>query len=453
MKPTSFLSKFDATERQQQTLEYVLEEAANAKKSVAAGPKVSIADARGGEVFYEVSSKRETTRLLFISQDTSLLNQTTQSLDGYLNLSNVFDEVHIVVLQVGLPSRNPVLRVAPNVWLYIVSTKAGLTLYNAGKEMIAQQLEFAEGFRVDMIVARDPFMSGALALWASRTYKRPAQLHLLEDFTQKKFYKNFSHPRLMMMLNRYVTKRFKSVRTNADELASKLKKMYPHTADIATLPRFHNFAAIAQSQVYFDIKQKYTQFSFIILYIGPLHHSAKAFQAMDAARNLMRSPKVGLVIMGDGEGVSELQKRAKILGIATQVVFEKSSENMYSYLKSADILLVTDTDDFSDELTIKGAAAGIPMVMSETAQRRDLFTDGESAFFFQNNNVIDISDQMKKILNDLGVRENLKRNAQLTVREKLHEDPLLYKIAYRDSVEGALFAEELTEDSKESGVA
>ena len=115
---------------------------------------------------------------------------------------------------------------------------------------------------------------------------------------------------------------------------------------------------------------------------------------------------------------------------------------MYSYLKSADVLIVPDTDEFSDELTIKGAAAGIPLVMAHTQQRQDLFTDGVSAFFFEDNNIIAMSDQMKKILNDLGVRSSLKQNAQQRIGEKLHEDPLAYKLAYRDSVEAALFPED-----------
>jgi glycosyltransferase involved in cell wall biosynthesis len=442
MKGSSPQLNKDATQRQQETLEYVLAAEMNAKKKAAAGPKVSIAEARQGAVHYEATSDRETTRLLFISQDTSLLNQTTQSLDGYLNLSEVFDEVHILILQVGLPSRNPVLRVAPNVWLYIVSSKAGLSMVEAAKTMIVEQLEFADGFRADLIVARNPLMCGYLALWASRKYSRPALLHVREDFTQKKYFKKYAYPRLMAMLFRYVMKRFISIRTTTDRLTESLQKEYLHTTDIKTLPRFHNFAAIAQSTASIDIKQKYTQFSFIILYIGQLNHGCRAFQAIDSARNLMRSPKVGLVVLGDGEARTELQMRAKVLGIESQVVFEKNTDDMYSYLKSADVLIVPDTDEFSDELTIKGAAAGIPMVLAHTQQRQDLFTDGDSALFFEDNNIINMSDQMKKVLNDLGVRTALAQSAMIKIGEKLHEDPLAYKLAYRDSVEGALFPED-----------
>lgn len=93
MSDPSHLSKFDVTERQKATLQYVIAEEENVKKRGAAGPKVSIAEARQGETHFEATSDRETTRLLFISQETALLNQATQSLDGYLNMSDVFDEL------------------------------------------------------------------------------------------------------------------------------------------------------------------------------------------------------------------------------------------------------------------------------------------------------------------------------------------------------------------------
>ncbi len=442
MKGSSHLSKFDAHERSQQTLEYVLAQQANAKLNINQGPKVSIADARGGAAHYEVSSKRETTRLLIISQETSLLNQTTQSLDGYLNLADVFDEVHIVVLQTGIQTRNPVLRVAPNMWLYVASGTTWFKTILAAKNTLENQLEFADGFRADLIVARDPLACGLLALWAGRKFKRPAQLHVLSDYVQVAAFKNFAYPRLSHWLCRYCFKHFKSIRTSTDTIAQMLKNMYPQTSDVATLPRFHDFSTLMAQESSFNIKDKYRQFSFIILYVGTLHHGGRAFQAIDAARNLMRSPKVGLVMLGDGQARAELQKRAAVLGIPQQVVFEKSTDDVASYLKSADVLLIPDTDDASDELALKGAAAGIPLVLAKTQQRLDLFTSEQSALFFADNDILEMSDQMKKVLNDLGVRSELKQNARTVIESKLHEDPLQYKLSYRDSVEAALFPED-----------
>ncbi len=446
MKRSFDVATSDDSERQRQTLDYVLAEANQAKQKREQVPKVSITEARHGESHFEVASSRETTRLLFISQDTSLLNQSTQSLDGYLNMRDVFDEVHIVILQRGRAARNPVLRVADNVWMYVVAAPSGLSLLQEAKKAIVQQLEFAEGFRADLIVARDPLESGLVALWASKKYNRPSQLHIIDDYTNSQFLKKFYYPRLTRHLYRYVIKRFTSIRTSTDVLRESVSKQVPEGTNVETLPRFHNFAALTHYDTGFNIKNKYTQFSFIILYIGNLYHGCRAFQAMDASRDVMRSPKVGLVIVGDGEARGELQKRATLLGIPTQIVFEKSVEDISSYLKTADVLVVPDIDPLSDEVALQGAAAGIPLVLARTQQRTDLFTHEVSALFYENADTMSLTAAIKRVLNDLSARTELSQNARQVIDEKLHEDPLAYRLQYRESVEAALF----TEDSEET---
>lgn len=62
----------------------------------------------------------------------------------------------------------------------------------AGIEMVEEQLEFANGFRPDLIVARDPFESAIVALKIAKKYNRPTQLHILQDYSTADFYKEVS---------------------------------------------------------------------------------------------------------------------------------------------------------------------------------------------------------------------------------------------------------------------
>ena len=109
------------------------------------------------------------------------------------------------------------------------------------------------------------------------------------------------------------------------------------------------------------------------------------------------------------------------------------------YLKTADVLVVPDTNPLSDEVALQGAAAGIPLVLAKTQQRTDLFVDGVSALFYSNEDTMSLSQAIKKIVNDLGVRSELSHNARTVIQEKLHEDPMQYQLQYRESVEAALF--------------
>ena len=61
-------------------------------------------------------------------------------------------KLHIVILQPGIQTLHPILRVAPNVWIYIASAKHWWWTPVVALQMIESQLRFADGFRPDLIV-------------------------------------------------------------------------------------------------------------------------------------------------------------------------------------------------------------------------------------------------------------------------------------------------------------
>ncbi len=437
MAPRTDLSSYDVSLRERGTLNSMLR--AESKIVSAPVPRESIEVARHGKSLYEVVTDRDTTRLLFISRDESLLNQTKQSLDGYLDLPEVFDEVHVVILRPGIPAKNPVLRVAPNVWLYIATATSWWGTPFAALRLIREQLEFADGFRPDLIVARDPYESAVVARLIARRYGRAAQLHILEDFTNPQVQRRMDNSRLRYWIASYITKRFLSVRTATNQITDLVKRTYPAIPDVATLPRLNNYETFTRATVVKSLKQKYPQFSFIALYFGALSHESTAYQVIDAARYILQNKRVGLVIVGDGKARSEFEKRTTILGIANQVVFERVSEDMLGYLKTADVLVVSDSDSIADEVVLRGAAAGIPLIVTETPLRADLFTDGDSALFCPPGESVMMSEKLNMILNNFPLRSQLREQALAVVHTRLHEDPALYRRAYRTSVEQGLF--------------
>ncbi len=440
MKTPIDLSKYDVASRQRDVLEYVLKNDGN--ETVV---RESIKDARAGSTQLDIVSNRDTIRLLFISRDTELLNQTTQSLDGYLNLSDVFDEVHIIVLQPGIRTRNPVLRVAPNVWLYVASATHWWWTPYVALELIKSHLVFAGGFRSDLIVARDPFESALVASIAGRRYGRATQLHVLSDFSKRTSSKNPNSSWLRRMILGYVVPKFLSIRTSTDQLTKKLQLSYPTIPDIATLPRFHNYFRQPGEAPLLSIKDTYRQFSFIILYVGSLDTGSLAYQIIDATRELLRNSRVGLVIIGDGNARSEFMKRAEVLGMKNQVVFEKRVNTIRRYFETADVLVIPDQSSDADEVAMQGAATGTPMIMAATPLRTDLFIDGESVFFYQENTISDLAEKLNRLLNDNGLRRYFSEAVKLVAETRLHEDPAVYRQAYRDSVEEALLLVEETE--------
>ncbi len=439
------LSKYDASDYAASELDYVIK----SKKLTAQAevPTVSVKQAMTGKRVFEATSNRNITRVLFISQNTALLNPTQQSLDGFIDISNLFDEVHILILRKGIKSTNPVLRVAHNVWLYTASAKYWWQVPFSGIEMAEEQLEFALGFRPDLIVARDPFESAYVAYRLGKKYDRPTQLHILNDFTTADFRKQNRFNFWRAFFTKFTIPKFSSVRTLTNTMQTILQKKFT-IPDIDILPRYQNYEALIDISSSIELKDKYKPFIFFMMFIGRLDYSSTLYRMIDAARFVLRNPRVGLVVLGDGPARSEFEKRAKILGIENQVVFEKNKVDIVPYLKSANILLVSDSDSDSEELVLKGAAAGIPMIMSRTDKREDIFKHGDSAFLCESTDVQAFSDRINDLLNDINLRKLFIENGQDIIRRKFHNDPREYQEAYRTSIEQAFFSgsdEELSE--------
>lgn len=429
------LSQTDASDFERSSLEYVLEKESRARDKT---EYISVEEALQDESVYQDVSTRDVTRVLFISRDQSLLNPTQQTLDGYTNVADLFDEVHILILRPGIPTKTPVIRLSDNVWLYTATASTWWLTPWAGKKLAINQLVFAEGFRPDLIVARDPFESALTAKLLGKAYQRAVQVHVLENYTKPEWLAQHKANRWRRFLPRFTLKSVASVRVSTRALLDLISKKFK-VPDLSLLPRFNNYEAIISIPSTIDLRQRYKPFVFIMLYVGKLGQQSLLYRALDAARFGLRNPHLGLIALGEGSAKGEFEKRADLLLIRQQVVFETGVKDVVPYLKSANVLMVPDTDADSEEVVLQGAAAGIPMIMARTPAREDIFVDGESALFCDPNNTDDFSLKLNIIMNDLPLRRRLVEGAQAMIKAKFHEDPEVYRKAYRASVEQVLF--------------
>jgi len=421
-------------------LDYVLKRQADESKDYV--PTVTAAEAMKEKRLLEHKSSRDVTRVLFISQNVELLNPIRQTLDGYLNISEVFDEVHILILRQGIEPKQPVFRPEKNVFMYTAATKYWWQMPFAGVKMIKSQLVFANGFRPDLVVARDPFESALVALWINKKFDCPIQLHVLINFFHSSYLKMAGPNRWRRHIARYTIPKFYSIRAATDRIKQKLQEKVS-IVDLERLPQLNPYEAIARAQQTLDLKEKYPQYVFSMLFVGTLKNAAAGLQAIDAARYMLRNPQICLIIMGDGPGRAECEKRVKVLGIEKQVIFEYRSLEYMQYLKAADLLIVTNTDEASEEIVLQAAGAGKPMVLTRTERRDDIFTHLESAYLCAADDVQAQSDGVHELTSNYELRQQLSEQAQLIIEKKFHQDPNEYRTEYRDSIEAALFAQEV----------
>jgi glycosyltransferase involved in cell wall biosynthesis len=407
----------------------------------------AVGQALSGVGLYDVEVSRDEVRVLFVSQDESLLNPTQQTLDGLIALSSLFHEVHILILRTGIRARFPVLRVAPNVWLYTAAAKAWWWTPIVGLRLLRTQLEFLGELRPDLIVARDPFESALVAWLAGRKYERPVQVHVLEDYTDPTFVSRAPHNRLRRWLASRLLRRVDSIRTDQYAIAANLRALVPE-ADVAVLPRYTDYTTVAATTPTIDLESTYKPHTFFAVYGSSVGADSSVGKVLRAMQPHLKNPRVALLLVGGGSHAYECEHQARVLGISHQVIVPTSLQPIAVYIHSAQVLIVSDTDRGADELTVLGAALGVPLVIAHTQFRNNLFVHEQSALFFRADSVEELQERLGMIINNASLRRRLVLGAQAVVAEHFHSDRTTYEYAYRQSIEAALLQYRQSESAK-----
>ena len=425
----------DESSRARALLEQSLAAEAAREQASVDDEQIPVSEARRTRPVAQHSTGRDKTRVLFVTNDTSFLNPADEILERFFGLEDYFDEMHVMVLRAGVLPTRPVLRIRSRIWVYIASAQYWWwTSTVALEDITPEQLVFADGFRPDLIVALEPFEAAQAAQWIGKKYDRPVQIHIRRNFLTPGFRKAERANRYRQWLARWVLRRAYSVRVQTNQIRDLVSRWLPKRAAVDLLPRFNNFRALIDHTPEFDLHEKYPMYEKILLYIGPLDYNSTLFGAIDVLKYVLANPRVGLVVVGDGPIRKDCERKIKKLYLDTQVAFITRVSDPSTFLKTADVLVVTDKTAVADEIALQGAVVNLPTIMTPTEMRTEFFTDTVNAF------ICDPStdtwrEALKMIVHDQTVRTRLKAGIDRDVLPRLSADAAAYQRAYRDSVE------------------
>lgn len=434
MKRSSTWSTVD--EKAQATLNYVLDEGVAEPASTTENvPQVPVSEALADASMISFASGRTQARILFLTSDPKALEQDSWLRQHVTTVADQFAEVHVGVLVGPHVATSGATRIAPTVWTYSIGIRGAFFFKRHLLAFAKDQLTFTGGFRPDVIVALDPYEAGRAAFILARAFERPFQVHVREDFTVPQAGQSKKDYRQKYALAASVLRRSESVRAASVTIQDALAKKFPQIEDLGVLPRHFEVRSLLQSPRGSVLRSTYPQYAFFILAAGPFTTDSAMFHIVDAARGLLRSPTIALVMLGDGPQRALLQERAKLLGVERQVIFEKDNSRFAAYALSADVFVSVDTTPESDAVVIQAAAAGLPLVVVRTPLREDLFTNEMSALLVPPDNPLLLQQALTDFLNKNALRIQLGMAARDVIKYRLHDDPNVYKRAYRDSIE------------------
>lgn len=428
---------FDPAKRAVTILEQILDSDSVDQEATPLEARMTVADAIAARPVLDIDTGRVKPRVLIVTSNQEVLLKDSNIRSDLTRLALQLDELHVICLVPRL-GKDGFVRSAKNLWFYQVHSNYWWKLPWVARRAAKEALTWNDVPRPDIIVGVDPFEAGLAASLIARQFNRPVQYHLYTDFFHPSFKNAEPDNKWRIRIAKYLLRRASSVRTVTTLLKELVSKNFKRIDDIAILPRFYNFTGLLDSKPTLNLHQKFKDFAFIILAFGPFTAVSPLHDLFAALNRLLRNPRIGLVVIGDGPARSLFVEKVKLLGIEKSVVFETKIDDLVSYLKTSDLMVELGTDEESEIRVLQAAAAGLPLVMKSTHLRLDLFKEGTSAFICEPNDILCISEKTSKFINTPVLREQFSLYGKDIARERLHEDPEAHFQALALTIEAAL---------------
>jgi len=387
------------------------------------------------------SVKSQNARVVFFIHDETVLIEGSETFKRITSLRHTFEEVHIILLNYQSPNEQPpILRFFDNVWLYATYSTSWWKLSYDAYKLAEQQLVFSNGFRGDIIVAEDLFLSGIAGWFVADKYKRPIQVHVYEDFFDDEYIESLEHPTFYRWSTHYLLSRVDALRTKTEfQKEAVLEHRSEEKRDVDTLPSFYDLTAWHDFEPTFTLRERYPQFKFIILHISSMHKSSHTNDVLLSASPILRRyPTIGLVVVGNGPLRTHLERQAIALNLQNQIKFEPLLTEIISHLKSANVLIHLSEDGGEDDVLLAAASVKIPIIATKHGMAGKLFVDGKSARLCDFADCACVTESINMYLNENNSRTQYALNAYETIFEKVEQDYSGYIQSYSESIQRSI---------------
>ena len=152
----------------------------------------------------------------------------------------------------------------------------------------------------------------------------------------------------------------------------------------------------------------------VILFLGRVTEDKGVYELLEAFSLLiLDSPDLVLLIVGPLEGKVEkdLQLRAVEL-CGNKVVFTGFNSEPEYFIAISDILCIPSYREGFGTVVIEAAAMGVPSVGTKIYGLTDAIVDGETGLLVEPKNVIELTQALRKLIDDEPLRKRLGENAK-----------------------------------------
>ena len=153
------------------------------------------------------------------------------------------------------------------------------------------------------------------------------------------------------------------------------------------------------------------------------------------ARVLKQGIKTRLVMVGDGSERTNVEHRARCLGVYDSCVFVGKQPNIVDYLSASDVLLLPSEQESFGLAALEAMACELPVIASRVGGIPEVVTDGETGFLSEVGEVEKMAHDAARLLADEEFRRAMGRRARESAISRYRTDLIIPQyIAFYEKV-------------------
>ena len=140
------------------------------------------------------------------------------------------------------------------------------------------------------------------------------------------------------------------------------------------------------------------------------------------ARALQKGVNTRLVMVGDGSERTNVEHRARCLGVYEKCVFVGKQPNIVDYLSAADVLLLPSEQESFGLAALEAMACEVPVIASRVGGIPEVVTDGETGFLSEVGDVEKMAEDAARLLKDATLRREMGKRARESAVSRYRTD-------------------------------
>ena len=205
------------------------------------------------------------------------------------------------------------------------------------------------------------------------------------------------------------------------DIISKMKSIHPFQ-NLEYIPNFYTSSKQSTKPLKLSINTPY------VLAVGRLDNSTKQFDKLIEAysNSMLVEDKIPLYIIGEGKDRANLEEKIKLLRLEDLVYLEGFKKDVFSYMKSANFLVMSSYVEGFPNTLLESLVVGTPVVSFDCPSGpSELIIDGENGLLVENQNFKALVDAMNKMYTDQVLYERCKSKTLSSVQAFSKETVML----------------------------